>query len=98
MVVYYLLYYFSRQKVDNIMPTLPGAEQGVRSARKFLSERLVNPRLSSKDSRKDSNVSLVSSTITQIGKLRLWQCIIRKRYFNNTLIQWYSGYLYYNRL
>ena len=60
---------FTRQKVDNIMPTLPGAEQGVRSARKFLSERLVNPRLSSKDSRKDSNVSLVSSTITQIGKL-----------------------------
>ena len=53
------------------MPTLPGAEQGVRSARKFLSERLVNPKLSSRDPRKDSNVSLVSSTITQIGKLTI---------------------------
>ena len=54
-----------RQKLDNIMPTLPGAEDGVRAARKFLSERLMNPNQLSK---KENNVSLVSSTINQLGK------------------------------
>ena len=48
------------------MPTLPGAEDGVRAARKFLSERLMNPNQLSK---KDLNVSLVSSTINQLGNL-----------------------------
>ena len=47
------------------MPTLPGAEDGVRAARKFLSERLLNPNQLSK---KENNVSLVSSTINQLGK------------------------------
>ena len=58
--------FFCRQKLDNIMPTLPGAEDGVRAARKFLSERLMNPNQLSK---KDLNVSLVSSTINQLGNL-----------------------------
>ena len=53
------------------MPTLPGAEEAVRSARKFLSERLMNPNQLSKVSRRESNVSLVSSTITQIGNTKL---------------------------
>ena len=57
---------FYRQKLDNIMPTLPGAEDGVRAARKFLSERLMNPNQFSK---KDTTRDLVSSTINQLGIL-----------------------------
>ena len=56
------------------MPTLPGAEEGVRSSRKFLSEKLINPNQLSKDSRKESNVSLVSSTINQIGMITSLSC------------------------
>ena len=63
---FYLNNFSYRQKIDNIMPTLPGAEDGVRAARKFLSERLMNPNQLSK---KDLNVSLVSSTINQLGNL-----------------------------
>ena len=48
------------------MPTLPGAEDGVRAARKFLSERLMNPNQFSK---KDTTRDLVSSTINQLGIL-----------------------------
>ena len=61
-----LLIFLIRQKLDNIMPTLPGAEEEVRSARKFLSERLISPNQLSKASRKES---IVSSTINQIGNI-----------------------------
>ena len=59
---------FFRQKLDNIMPTLPGAEEGVRTARKFLSEKLLSPHQLSRNSAKESSVSIVSSTMNQIGK------------------------------
>ena len=51
------------------MPTLPGAEDGVRAARKFLSERLMSP---SQFSKKDTTRDLVSSTINQLGILLLY--------------------------
>ena len=51
------------------MPTLPGAEDGVRAARKFLSERLMNPNQFSK---KDTTRDLVSSTINQLGILKFY--------------------------
>ena len=50
------------------MPTLPGAEEGVRTARKFLSEKLLSPHQLSRNSAKESSVSIVSSTMNQIGK------------------------------
>jgi hypothetical protein len=53
-----------RQKLDNIMPTLTGAEEAVQLARKFLSDR-VNVQ----QKRRDSNVSIMSS-ISQFGKFR----------------------------
>ena len=46
------------------MPTLTGGEEAVRLARKFLSDRLKPP---VKSSRRESNVSMVTSTINHIG-------------------------------
>ena len=59
--------FLPRQKVDNIMPTFVGGEEAVRLARKFLSDRLISPK---KTPRKESNMSMVSSTITQIGNTK----------------------------
>ena len=66
------------------MPTLPGAEEEVRSARKFLSERLISPNQLCKASRKES---IVSSTINQIGNI-LTHKILRN--CKNKKLPWYS--------
>ena len=58
------------------MPTLPGAEDGVRAARKFLSERLMNPNQFSK---KDTTRDLVSSTINQLGILLFYHLKLIKQ-------------------
>ena len=52
-----------RHKLDNIMPTLTGAEEAVQLARKFLIERINVPA-----KRRDSNVSIMSS-ISQFGEV-----------------------------
>ena len=89
--------FLTRQKVDNIMPTFVGGEEAVRLARKFLSDRLISPK---KTPRKESNMSMVSSTITQIGnsknqinkQMQPQNCIIIKftlSYLN--LYWWISG-------
>lgn len=51
-----------RQKLDNIMPTLPGAEEAMLVARKYLCERMTDTK------RRDSNVSVMSATITHLGQ------------------------------
>ena len=51
-----------RHKLDNIMPTLTGAEEAVQLARKFLVDRINVP-----TKRRDSNVSIMSS-ISQLGE------------------------------
>lgn len=50
-----------RQKLDNIMPTLPRSDEAMVAARKFLNERLKQPK------RRGSNASMIS-TITHLGK------------------------------
>jgi hypothetical protein len=50
-----------RQKLDNIMPTLVGADEAMVAAKKYL-----NDRLTVQSKRRDSNVSVVS-TITHLG-------------------------------
>ena len=55
-----------RQKLDNIMPTLTGAEEAVQLARKFLLDR-VTLQQQQLPKRRDSNVSIMSS-ISQFGK------------------------------
>jgi hypothetical protein len=54
-----------RQKLDNIMPTLTGAEEAVQLARKFLVDR-VTVQQQQHLKRRDSNVSIMSS-ISQFG-------------------------------
>jgi len=54
-----------RQKLDNIMPTLTGAEEAVQLARKFLVDR-VTVQQQQHLKRRDSNVSIMSS-ISQLG-------------------------------
>lgn len=49
-----------RQKLDNIMPTLSGAEEAVQMARRFLVDRLTV----SQPKRRDSNISIMSSIST----------------------------------
>ncbi|TRY73372.1 hypothetical protein TCAL_01536 [Tigriopus californicus] len=59
-----------RQKLDNIMPTLPGAEEAIILARRFLTERITanenghHVGADKKKKRRDS----VASTISQIGQ------------------------------
>ena len=65
------------------MPTLPGAEEEVRSARKFLSERLISPNQLSKSSRKES---IVSSTINQIGNILTHKIL---KHCRNIKLPWY---------
>ena len=63
------------------MPTLPGAEDGVRAARKFLSERLMSP---SQFSKKDTTRDLVSSTINQLGILLFYLLKLIKQMEKNS--------------
>ena len=59
-----------RQKLDNIMPTLTGAEEAVQMARKFLVDRVtVQQQQQQQLKRRDSNVSIMSS-ISQFGKFK----------------------------
>jgi len=60
-----------KQKLDNIMPTLPNSEEAVLAARRYLAERLMGEKAPSSSSmrkgRRDSNTS-VASTLSQLGQ------------------------------
>ena len=56
-----------RQKLDNVMPTLAGADEAICLAKKFLEERVDTERKVSREKRKDSTGS-VSSTISHLGQ------------------------------
>ena len=63
-----------RQKLDIIMPTFPNSEEAIHAVRKILSERVV-PAMppgggANSRQRRDSNVSIMTSAISQIGELR----------------------------
>ena len=52
-----------RQKLDVIMPTFPNSEEAIHAVRKCLSERVAP-----QSKRRGSNVSIMSTAISQIGE------------------------------
>lgn len=56
-----------KQKLDNIMPTLVGADEAIHLSRKFLMERTEDKKVEAKGRRKDSTTSM-ASTISHLGQ------------------------------
>lgn len=66
-----------RQKLDNIMPTLKGGEEGIILARRFLADRIAEENAAAaagKHKRRESilsnNIAAVSNTISHIGETK----------------------------
>ena len=64
-----------RQKLDIIMPTFPHSEEAIHSVRKHLAERVMPQGAK----RRGSNVSIMSTAISQLGESRLISTFINKK-------------------